>query len=99
MISDYLIKSPRKLIEVALPLEAARNCYTDFQKLAGNRAVAAGIAPNPTTIFMTRQKVFEEVFSCVTDKLYGFVAESRTSDQGAFYRYSASLAKSNGTTL
>ncbi len=53
----------------------------------------------PTTIFMTRQKVFEEVFSCVTDKLYGFVAESRTSDQGAFYRYSASLSKSNGTTL
>jgi hypothetical protein len=44
MISDYPIKSPRKLIEVALPLDAERNGYTDFQKLADNRAVAAGRA-------------------------------------------------------
>ena len=43
MISDYPIKSPRKLIEVALPLDAVRNAYTDFQKLADNRAVAAGM--------------------------------------------------------
>ena len=42
MISDYPIKSLRKLIEVALPLDAVRTGYTDLQKLAGNRAVAAG---------------------------------------------------------
>ncbi|MEI7696471.1 MAG: hypothetical protein WCI64_12620 [Chlorobium sp.] len=40
----YPIKSPRKLIEVALPLDAVKNGYTDLQKLADNRAVAAGRA-------------------------------------------------------
>ncbi|MEI7696029.1 MAG: N-6 DNA methylase [Chlorobium sp.] len=34
MISDYPIKSLRKLIEVALPLDAVRNGYTDFQNIA-----------------------------------------------------------------
>ncbi len=40
----YPIKSPRKLIEVALSLDAVKNGYTDLQKLADNRAVAAGRA-------------------------------------------------------
>ncbi len=44
IVMTYPIKSPRKLIEVALPLDAERNGYTDFQKLADNRAVAAGRA-------------------------------------------------------
>ena len=44
MISDYPIKSLRKLIKVALPLDAVRSGYTDFQKSADNRAVAAGRA-------------------------------------------------------
>lgn len=38
----YPVKSPLKLIEVALPLDAVRSGYTDFQKSADNRAVAAG---------------------------------------------------------
>ena len=34
IVMTYPAKSPRKLIEVALPLDAVRNGYTDFQNIA-----------------------------------------------------------------
>ena len=41
----YPVKSPRKLIEVALPLDAVSIGYTDFQNIAPIRPFRRTIPP------------------------------------------------------